>query len=198
MAITTATELKSAIANWAHRDDLADRLDEFIAIVEARLNRNLRVRAMEATLGSTALVDGALTLPADDFLAFKELRYDGSPSYTLEPRPIEWIRNQPVDANQPRYYAVANTQVVCWPTAGSIKGTYYQRLPSLTANASNWLLTAYPDLYLYACLEEAYIYALDIETASVWAKKSQAILDQVQSSDNANALSGGPLQIRLR
>jgi hypothetical protein len=197
MAITTATELKSAIANWAHRDDLTDRLDEFIAIVEARLNRNLRVRAMEATLGSTALVDGALTLPAD-FLAFKELRYDGSPGYTLEPRPIEWIRSQAALADLPRYFAVTSTQAVCWPQTGSVKGTYYRSIPSLTANASNWLLTAYPDLYLYACLEEAYIYALDIETASVWAKKSQAILDQVQSSDNANALGGGPLQIRLR
>lgn len=197
MAITTSDELKTAIANWLHRDNLTARLDEFIALAEARFNRTLRVRGMEASLISTALVDGAVSLPTA-FLAFKELRFDGDPSYTLEPKPLEWLRNQPTSADRPGYFAVTDTQVICWPTSGSIQGTYYRSLPSLVSNSTNWLLTKHPDLYLFTTLEEAAFYLRDDKLGQMSAMKAQALLDQVQGSDNANALNGGPLTVRAR
>lgn len=197
MAITTAAELKTALSNWLHRDNLGARLDEFIALAEARFNRQLRVRGMEASLASTALIDGAISLPTA-FLAFKELRYDGDPSYTLEPRPLEWLRDQAASADRPGYFAVTNTQVICWPTSGSIKGTYYRSLPSLVSNTDNWLLTSHPDLYLFACLEEAAIYTRDEKLGMMAMTRAQALLDQLQGSDNANALNGGPLTVRAR
>lgn len=197
MAITTAAELKTALSNWLHRDDLGARLDEFIALAEARFNRQLRVRGMEASLASTALIDGAISLPTA-FLAFKELRYDGDPTYTLEPRPLEWLRDQAACADRPGYFAVTNTQVICWPTSGSIKGTYYRSLPSLVSNTGNWLLTSHPDLYLFATLEEAAIYIRDEKLGMMAMTRAQVLLDQLQGADNANALNGGPLTVRAR
>ena len=47
MAISTYTELQTAVANWLDRDDLTARIPEFIALTEARFNRLLRVRSME-------------------------------------------------------------------------------------------------------------------------------------------------------
>ena len=47
MAISNYTELNTAVANWLDRDDLTDRIPEFIALAEARFNRLLRIRAME-------------------------------------------------------------------------------------------------------------------------------------------------------
>ncbi len=57
MAIGTYAELKTAVANWLDRDDLTDRIPEFIALAEARMNRVLRLRMMEgkytaSTVGS--------------------------------------------------------------------------------------------------------------------------------------------------
>ena len=43
MAIGTYAELKTAVANWLDRDDLTDRIPEFIALAEAKMNRNLRI-----------------------------------------------------------------------------------------------------------------------------------------------------------
>lgn len=200
MSITTTTELKAAVAGWLHRDDDPDidaRQADFITLAEAWINRALRVRAMEADFSSTALVDGAATLPAG-FLAFKELRCDSDNGYTLEPRPLEWIRNQRTDAGLPGYFAVARSSVICWPSAGSIVGTYYESLPSLNDNTSNWLLESHPDLYLFACLTEGSLWALSPEASSMWRQRALALAQEIQSADTANSLGGGPLSTRNR
>lgn len=197
MAISTYSELQSAVASWLHRDDLTSIIPDFIRLAEARFNRVLRVRGMEETLSSTALTDGAVTLPTG-FIAFKELRCDASPSYTLEPRPLEWVRNQPTLASSPIYFAVSGTQVVCWPQSGSITGTYYEEIPALASNETNWLLTSHPDLYLFATLVESVLYTQDDSRLPIWADKAAALIDQVQSQDNANAINGGPLTARVR
>lgn len=197
MTIATATELREAITAYTHSDDLTAQYDNWIGLVEARFNRALRVRAMENTLASTALSSGAVTLPAG-FLAFKELRYDGDPTYTLEPRPLEWIRNQDDEGGRPVFFAVANTQVVCSGQSGSITGTYYKALDSLVSNSTNWLLTSHPDLYLFACLEESAIFTRDYEAGKLWGTRAQVLLSEIQSADNGNSINGGPLTARAR
>lgn len=198
MAISTADELRSAIANWTKADDLeTDRLNEFIAIAEARFNRDLRVRAMLNEMASTALSSGAASLPSG-FLAFEELRYDGDTSYTLQPKSLEWVRAQPEDTSEPVYFAIDGSSVICWPTAGSIKGTYYKALDSLASNSSNWLLTSHPDLYLFACLEEAAIFENDMQRGQLWGSRAAALLDQIQRDDQENIFSGGVLAVRAR
>jgi hypothetical protein len=198
MAISTADELRTAIANWTKADDLeTDRLNEFIAIAEARFNRDLRVRAMLNTMSSTALTDGSASLPSG-FLAFEELRYDGDFSHTLQPKSLEWIRAQESNTNEPRFFAIDGSQVICWPTSGNIEGTYYKALDSLASNSSNWLLTSHPDLYLFACLEEAAIFENDMQRGSLWGNRAAALLDQIQRDDVDNSFMGGVLAIRAR
>ena len=56
MALGTYTELKDAIADWLDRSDLTARIPDFIALAEARINRELRIRPMEvrSTMVTTA------------------------------------------------------------------------------------------------------------------------------------------------
>ena len=63
MAINTYATLQTAVANWLDRSDLTDRIPEFIALAEARMNRTLRLAIMlnvdQTTLGgATTLVAG--------------------------------------------------------------------------------------------------------------------------------------------
>jgi hypothetical protein len=198
MAITTTTELKTAIANWSNRSDLTSRLEEFISIFEASFNRNVRVKGMEATMTTTALSSGAASLPTA-FLAFKELRFDGAIDHTLQPKSLEWIRAQDQDAGgDPLYFAITSSQVVCWPATGSIKGTYYRSLPSLTGTASNWLLSAHPDIYLFGALTELAIYIQDEQRASMWRDRTRAMLDELERADAGDDFDGGVLAIRAR
>ena len=50
MAIGQFSELKTAIANWLERGDLTSRIPEFVQLAEDRIGRELRVRAMEASI----------------------------------------------------------------------------------------------------------------------------------------------------
>lgn len=197
MTISNYTDLQAAMAKWMHREDLTSVIPDFITLAEARFNRVLRTRSMLASFASVALVNGAASLPAD-FLAFKELRYDGDNSYTLEPRPLEWLRSKPADPGQPGYFAVTANQVICWPQAGNVVGTYYQTIPELSTAGTNWLLTLAPDLYLFASLVESILYTQDDSRLPIWADKAAVLLEAVQGADNANAINGGPLQARVR
>jgi hypothetical protein len=197
MSISTYSELQAAVAGWLHRDDLTLLIPDFIRLAEARLSRKLRTRAMLTDFPTVALVSGAASLPSG-FRAFKELRYDGSPGYTLEARPLEWIRSQSDNAGRPLYFAVTSTQVICWPQSGSIRGTYYTEIPALASNSTNWLLTAHPDLYLFAALTESALYTQDDTRVPFWAEKAKALIEEVQGEDNANSVNGGPLTARVR
>lgn len=200
MAIGTYAELLTTVANWAHRDDTAftDRVPEFVKLAEARFNRALRVTDMEETLASTALSSGEATLPTG-FLAFKELRFDGDTDYTLQPKPLEYIRAQDsASTSNPRYYAVTKSTVVCWPQTGSIKGTYYKEISDLQTNSTNWLLTSHPDLYLFAVLTEAALFIQDDSRIPLWAERASVLLDAVQTADDRNQFDGGILAIRAR
>src|SRR5215471_14212866 len=92
MAITTYSELQTAVANWLHRADLAVRIPEFIALAEARLNRDLRLRTMESSESvSTAIGSRTVPLPAGflEPLALFIERSTGRDALTFKPSRLE-------------------------------------------------------------------------------------------------------------
>ena len=80
MAISTFAELKTATANWLDRSDLTDRIPEFIALAEARFNRNLRIRDMETVSTAISTVAGTreYNLPTG-FVQMKEFHLTTDP-----------------------------------------------------------------------------------------------------------------------
>ena len=201
MTIANYTELQDEVASLMHREgdtDFEGKLPLFVRLFETRASRELRVREMEETLASTPLVSGAASLPTG-FRAFKELRFDGSPSYTLQPRSIEWIRaHDSAASGDAEYFAISGTQVVCWPTTGPIKGTYFKDIPALADNATNWLLTKNPDLYLFGMLTEAALWVRDDEILAKAAPRTEALIEALNREDQRNEFDGGILAVRAR
>lgn len=201
MTIATYAELSTEIASLTHREgdtDFTGKVALFVRLLEARLNRELRVKEMQATLASTTLTSGAATLPAG-FLAFVEVRFDSSPSYTLHPRALEWIRAQDSTATgNATDFAITGTEVICWPPTGPIKGTYYTEIPGLETNSSNWLLTKYPDLYLFGSLVEAALWAQDDAALAKWAPRASALIEAANSADQRDQFDGGILAVQAR
>ena len=56
MALSTYSDLKTAIANFANRSDLTTNIDDFIDLTEARLNREIfsRFENQRVTANTTA------------------------------------------------------------------------------------------------------------------------------------------------
>ena len=83
MSINTFAELKTAIANFLARDDLTDRIPEFIELAEGRINRELETREQEkratATLSSG---NEYVSLPAD-LRQIRSVKLNQTPIVTL-------------------------------------------------------------------------------------------------------------------
>ncbi len=184
MTISTYSELKTAIANYSHRSDLSGRDDEFIDSFEAKLNRRLKIRAMEASAtGNMVSGTATLALPTD----FMEVR-----SVTFNPtstslRKLEYITPEQAESfgfvsnGEPQYYTFVGGVFRFYPTPDSAYAytlRYYKKITDLDGtDTTNYVLTNFPDVYLYGCLVEYCIWAADDQGAARW----KVLLDEAMA-----------------
>ena len=204
MAITTYSELKSAVADFLNRDDITDTIPTFIAMAEATLNRDLRHWRMEQR--STAEIDDQyLTLPTDWLETVRITVMDAVP-YVMNlasKSQIEDYRFKGDDvAGKPLYYAHIAGELELFPTPDAtydIELLYKQKVEALSdSNTSNWLLSEAPDLYLYATLVETAIYLRDDERLASFGALYQSKLDAVNRQSNRATESGSGLKLNIR
>ena len=196
MAITTYAELKSSIADFLNRDDLTSTIPTFISLAEANFNRTVRHWRMEKR--STAIVSTQYTGLPSDFL--EPLRFSITSGTT---RRLELLSQaQMLDRRQdshnvtgdPRYYAMTDGSIELLPTPAAdrtLEMVYYASPTSLSdSNTSNWLLTYYPDAYLYGALVHSAPYLADDSRIQVWASLLNNAISGI-NSDNESAKYGG-------
>lgn len=187
MALGTYNDLTAAIADWTNRDDLTDRIPDFVHLAESRLNRVLRVAEMETTAYAT-LTTGAVVLPAD-FLEPRRIFSSGTGAFQTALQPLS-----PSEAGDfypssrsgvPVHYSISGNTLTTYPNGGTgqVTMTYYAALPTLLAYGSNWLLTKAPDCYLYGSLMEAAPFLGDDGRVETWATLFQSAMERLQSSD---------------
>ena len=194
MAISTYSDLQTAVGNWLNRADLTDRIPEFIALAEAQMNRRLRVRQM-VTRAEAALAGEFVDVPVDMLepiqLVLEISESDVRLLQYLAPERLLAEKAGIVASGEPELYTVVGGSLQLLPSPGiTYTGelTYYAKIPPLAANATNWLLAAYPDAYLYGALVQAAPYLMDDERTVTWGTMFQAALSDIQMS---NRVAGG-------
>lgn len=201
----TWAELKSSVERWLIRDDQVNRVPEYIALAERRFNRDIfsLEREETTTLSTTA---ESVALPAD-FWGVKAMWLDTDPKVVLDQMSLNELRQKYSAAatGQPGNYAISNSDsggdvVVFGPSPDSTYTaylTYWQTIPALgSSQATNWLLTAHPDLYLCASLVEGFLALRNLEQANIWEQRTQAKIDAVNGAGRRKFNSGAPLRIR--
>jgi hypothetical protein len=192
MTISTYAELQTAINSWLARTDLATNVPDFIANFEAVANRRLRVRQQETSATLTP-VSGSATLPAD-YLSFRRVTWAGSPLIQLEyvtPEYMNW-RFTVSDSSLPTVFTIEGSTLTVRPTNDSnLTLEYFQKIPSLASSSTNWLLTAYPDLYLYGSLYQAYEFIRDYESSAFRKAQRDEIFDEILILSNKTRGVGG-------
>ena len=200
MAITSRATLETAIDNWLARDDIASaRKQEFIALFEAVANRRLRVRQMESSDDLTTS-SGAVALPSD-FNAVRSLVWNGSVNQVLDyMTPRLFMAYHPDTTNTegtPTIYTIEGETLRIKPVDDDTDAftlRYWARLDALDADdATNWLLTAYPDCYLFGALVEANAYLQNAEAAMLWKARRDECFEEIIRDSNK---SQGPMAIR--
>jgi hypothetical protein len=199
MAISTYAELQTAVANWINRTDLTDRIKEFIALGEARINRDLRIRAMEAALSET-MSSGVVAVPSD-YLDLKYAYIDGTPTRKLEYKTSEYIYDHyPTRSatSKPHFIAedAGNFIFGAFPDSDyTVKGTYYKSLPALSdSNTTNWFTANASDLLLWAACLEAMTYTMEDERIELFAARYSAVKDEIQKAENRAKRAGSAMR----
>ena len=195
MAISTYSELQTAVANWLDRTDLTSRIPEFIALAEAAMNRQLRVRRMVSR--ATATISDAFSAVPSDYLEAKSLVLsDGSTTWAPDPAAPETIDDYATlgQTGQPLFFAIIGDEIRYYPAPDrsyTATLTYYAKPTALSdANTSNWILASHPDAYLYGALLAAGPFLRD-DATSTYAQLYQAAMDAITGSEKTLV---GPLR----
>jgi len=201
MAISNYTELKTAVANWLDRDDLADRIPEFIALAEARMNRVLRLRMMESKYtASTIASQRNYALPAR-YIQMRNFQLNTSPITSLSYVSPEiydrlWGGSQ---GGTPLFYTIIANELQLGPIPGSVitmEMLFYKKVSALSAsNTTEVMLTDNPDVYLYGALLEAEPFVMNDERIGVWAQGFEKAIVDLQEQDNKDRHSGSALRV---
>lgn len=186
ISIVDYTSLQTALANWLHRTDLATFIPDFIGLAENQLNLDLdtRFQLTTTTLTTTAGV-GYLSLPSD-CLTIKRLRNTSTdPIGVLDymmPEQLSVTFNDPTTA-QPEDYTIIGTQIQLGPVPDStytLELVYKQMLPALSSsNTNNWLITRFPNIYLWGAILAAQPYLVNDERIPAIAQLYTTAVNQL-------------------
>lgn len=193
------TELKNAIVNYTHRDDLTAKLPTFIQLAEAHIFRELSLNEIEISVTSTTS-GSTITLPAD-FGQVSRLTI----TYQGREMTIDSAINPDVSttAGFPASYTLENNVLRLFPAPADAYSYTLFYIPAITGlsdtNTTNWLSINAPDLYLYAAALE---YARDAKNLSEVQKLEPTVntlLDSVRRhSERRGIARRGSLQIKPR
>ena len=201
MAIGTYSELQTAVANWLDRDDLTARIPEFIALAEARFNRILRLRSMEAKYtANTVGGQRNLALPAN-YIQMRNFQVNTSPLTTLS-----YVTPEIYDrlwggstSGIPKFYTILANEVSFGPipaTVMEVEMLFYKKFDNLSlTTTTNTLLTDSPDVYLYGSMMEAEPFIMNDERVALWATSLSKAISELQEQDNKDRHSGSALRI---
>tara|TARA_R100001086_G_scaffold216282_1_gene132449 strand:- start:1104 stop:1730 length:627 start_codon:yes stop_codon:yes gene_type:complete len=201
MAISTYSELTTAVANWLDRDDLTLRIPEFIALAEAKFNRVLRLRSMETKqTASTVGAQRNYNLPTN-YIQMRNFQLNTSPLTTLSYVTPEiydrlWGGSQ---GGIPKFYTILADEISLGPIPGSVitmEMLFYKKFENLSTTVpTNWLILNSPDVYLYGVMVQAEPFIMNDERVAIWGAFLNKAILELQEQDNKDRHSGSALRI---
>jgi hypothetical protein len=170
MAITNYSELKIAVIEWSKRDDIDQKVDDFIALAESFMLSNptesLRLREQEVrSTANTVASDRYLQLPTD-FISMRKLTViDDTTRYQLRYETPSQLNVKDYEGVPQSFTVTSQLEFDRAPDQVYVVEMQYMSefYPLTPANTTNIVLTESPNIYLFGCLAMAARYAQDIE-----------------------------------
>lgn len=188
MSLATYSDLRTAMGTVAVRSDMATYSADCITLAEARFNRELRVRRMIAR--ATATISDEYSAVPVDFIAPRTFVVgEQAVTYVTPDKADELALEEDFNGDVAVYTVVGGEfRYLPAPTESvSATLTYWQRIPALASNSTNWLLTTSPDAYLYGALVQFGMIVSD-ERLPLWSAQYDAALASIQAADRAESL----------
>jgi len=200
MALSTYDEIKTAIANWADRADLAQFIPDFIALCEARYNRELRLRSMEQKQFANTVGGQANYALPTNYLQMREFRLNTSPTKSLQYVSPEIYESWNVGTGEPKWYTIIANEIRLGPVPAGVyemEMLFWQKFPSLSSTTTtNWMLQNSPDIYLYGSLMEMEPFIQNDQRTALWAAGYDRAVQTLQLQDDKDRHSGSALTVQ--
>lgn len=172
-------DLRVAVAEHVGNRNITDVMSRLTQSAEAWLNQKLRARE-QITAATLTFTSGQASLPAD-YLEMIAV-------YDSFRRPL--IQGTLMDVKRvcSEYwrYAIDGSNIIIYGIDGTRDVEYYAALPTLTTSVSttNWLLTKYPHVYLYAVGLEAAKFLRDSELIQATDALLQRAISDLKIDDD--------------
>jgi hypothetical protein len=201
MALSNWSELQTALNNWLGTNFYSDQYGTWARLIESRVNRELRTRHQE-TETTEALSGAYLDLTSDptNWLEFGFLRLEtATPVELVQESPQNYARFDTGDSGEPRWFHIRSNRIYFRPApdgAYTVTISYYGPIDSLESNSTNWLMTNYPDIYLFGMLSMAADFKRDDGatipngTAARWNARYEMAWNKLESMDQRARMSG--------
>lgn len=184
--------------------DITDRMNDFIAIVEARINRAIRVSQM-STRSLVVTADGQeyFGLP-ERFAGVRDIEVrekgatKGITAQYINPEQMNGATT--VNAPGNIYYTIIANQIQIAPPQDNkvLEIIYYKLLKAISIDSpDNWLSERYPDCYVFGLIVEIESFVKNAQGAEMWNQRFESALQEISYEDRIDRWSGTPLTIKV-
>ena len=185
-AFTDYDNLVEGVGDWLAREDLSERIPDFIWLTECELQRDLMLRLNDSIATGTSVANQEyIDLPADYAEGFF-LRWE---SDTLPP-----VRVASFDV-----VAGFQKRIYLGPVPGAIAYTLFYKSGAQhlgPGNSTNILLQQYPDALLYGSLMHSAPYLGADERAMVWGQLFERAKESARQQEWRARSGHGPLRMQ--
>ena len=205
MALANYTELQASLANWLNRSDLTTEIaEDFIILAEKDFNSKLRIGRMIESNASFTIDSETETLPTG-FLQVRDFYIlEGGTKHSLEyitPAQMDQIRGSST-TGMPRTFTILGNNFRFAPIPSSSYTAvinYYKEFTALSSsNATNYILTNHPSIYLYGALYHAanFLGGIEPRQTQQWQQQYITALERLERNDREDQYGNAPLQQR--
>jgi hypothetical protein len=196
MAISNYGELKQKLSRYLFNQRFLADYDDYTIMVEADANSRLRVLPMETMVALTT-VNGDVALPSD-YLLWRTVRPKFANTAPVTPMfapPFDEIDYAhpaylpPVGRGFTRLFTIEGNTFKVRPVddrADAYEFHYYRKIPTLAGGATtatNWLITEWPNAYLFGLVTEAAGLGRNLEMAQLYkARRDEVFAEVIQLS----------------
>lgn len=174
-----ALDLRTAVVELVKDPSIVDVWTRTLSMAEVRINRIARHRR-QITATTLAFVDGEADLPAD-FL--EVLHLYGTGNAEMFEVPLSITKDT---GSMWRYFSIDGEKAYIYGFSGDRTMEYFATIPTITTSlaSTSWVLTGYPDVYLYTTAAEAAAHLQDTERAAAFAQLADRALTDMHRESN--------------
>ena len=203
MVYDDIVKLALAYADKEKDPEISGNVDNFIRIVESRLNYKLKIQKMAARATLNTVENQLYYGLPPDFAGIRDIEIreanDSLAVTTLVYCNPEQMNRMIGLSSDIYYYTVIadQLQISQSPYNHILEIVYYRKVPNLSVtDSTNWVSEEYPDLYVFGLQVEINSFIKDAEAAALWDTRFKEKLSEIIEDDQITRWSGTSLVIK--